>query len=149
MSYLQSQEEQQGEHVYADFDRSLEIGRYNENVIAHEFAYQGVPLTPTPPGHPFDFYLPSGKSLEVKIDLRSQCTGAGAIEWPTLARRADFYLYTLTYARVYPHALLEQLYMSGKIPDGGFGGAGYDGRWVRGMGRQGVPMYEFINSLKN
>lgn len=136
------------EKVYTQFGKALVLGEYNQEVIAHEFAYQGVPLTPTHGKHPFDFYLPSGKSLEVKIDLRSQCTGAGAIERPTLQRRADFYLYTLTYARVYPYALLEQLYLAGRIPDGGLGDASYDGRYVNWMGKQGVPMYEFINSLK-
>src|SRR5438552_14469477 len=74
------------EKVYTTFG-------YNQEVIAHEFQFQGVPLAQTHGEHPFDFYLPNGKSLEVKIDLRSQCTGSGAIEWPTLQRQADFCLY--------------------------------------------------------
>lgn len=139
-----------GEHHHPKFEPGLVLGKYNETVIEHEFQYQGVPLTRTQGKHSFDFYLPNGKSVEVKIDLRSQCTGAGAIEWPTLQRRADFYIYTLTYARVYTHQQLEDLYLHrGKIPWEGMGDLGYAGRYIKGMGKEGVPLWQFIKGLKN
>ena len=74
------------EHVYPTFEKALALGQYNEEVIAHEFAYQGIQLTPTDGKHPFDFFLPDGRSVEVKMDVRSQCTGMGAIEWKTIQR---------------------------------------------------------------
>jgi hypothetical protein len=136
------------EKLYPQFDAALALGKHNEDVLAHEFSYQGLALRRTEGKHPFDFYLPNGKSLEVKIDLRSQCTGCGAIEAPTLARNADYYLYTFTTARVYPHVLLEELFKGGKRPSGGFGGAGYDGRYVPGMMNEGVSLHEFIQMVK-
>lgn len=149
MSDLQSQKERKGEHVFTDFDSSLIIGRYNETVVAHEFEFQGIPLTRTEGKHPFDFYLPDGRSLEIKLDIRSQGTGAGIIEWPTLQRLADLYLYTFTYNRVFTHKELEFLYMhQGKIPSSGFGDLGYTGRIIPRMGKYGIPGYQFIKELR-
>jgi len=136
------------EKLYPEFADALIIGKYNERVIAHEFEFQGVPLTPTVGKDDFDFYLPDGRSLEVKIDLRSQCTGMGAVEWPTLQRNADYYVYTLTYARVYTHQQLQDLYLHGKKPAAGLGDLGYDARLIRNMGKDGLPLYQFINSFK-
>lgn len=138
-----------GEHLHPEFKTGLAIGQYNESVISHEFLYQGVPIRRTQGEHPFDFFLPNGQSVEVKIDLRSQCTGMAAVEWPTLQRMADFYIYTLTYARVLTHKQLEYLYMhEGKLPVQGLGSAGYDGRLVRNLGKAGVPLWQFIKDLK-
>ncbi|OFW04939.1 MAG: hypothetical protein A3I61_17205 [Acidobacteria bacterium RIFCSPLOWO2_02_FULL_68_18] len=148
MSDVQSQEKQQGEHVFTDFNRSLALGKYNEQVIEHEFRYQGIPIKRTDGKNDFDFFLPNGKSVEVKIDIRSQCTGSGAVEWPTLQRMADYYIYSLTYARVFTHKQLQDLYLRGKIPAGGFGDLAYDGRIVSHMGKEGIPMYQFIRDLK-
>jgi hypothetical protein len=139
---------QDGNTVESEFEESLALGKHNEKVIAHEFGYQGVPLAATQGKHDFDFYLPDGRSLEVKIDLRSQATGCGAIEWPTLQRNAEIYVYTFTYARVFTHAELKALYLSGKVPHKGFGSVGYTGRYVKGMGKQGIPLWQFIDSLK-
>lgn len=136
------------EHFHPEWSQALQIGKYNESVIAHEFAYQGIPLIPTEGKNDFDFHLPDGRSLEVKIDLRSQCTGYGAIEWPTLQRGADFYVYSLTYARVFTHAELNQLYLGGKSLDGGVGDLNYNARLVKRMGQYGMPLYEFIKLLK-
>jgi hypothetical protein len=136
------------EKVYSEFEASLALGQHNEEVIAHEFAYQGIPVRRTEGKNDVDFFLPNGQSVEVKIDLRSQCTGSAAIEWPTLQRNADFYIYTLTYARVLPHSLLQTLYSYGKIPDGGFGPQGYHGRYVRNLGREGMPLWQFIKLMK-
>lgn len=61
-------------------------------------------------------------------------------------RHADFYTHTLTYARVLPHNLYQALSNRGKSPDGGFGPQGYHGRYVRGLGREGQPLWEFVNS---
>jgi hypothetical protein len=139
----------QGEHLNPEFDSALVLGKHNEAVVAHEFAYQGIPIRRTDGKHPFDFFLPDGRSVEVKIDLRSQCTGSAAVEWPTLQRGADFYIYTLTYARVLTHQQLEDLYMhQGKIPSGGMGDLGYTGRLIRGMGKEGVPLWQFIKDLQ-
>jgi hypothetical protein len=136
------------EKVFPTFDKALIIGQYNQEVLAHEFQYQGYPLIPTEGKHPFDFYLPNGKSLEIKIDLRSQCTGMGLVEWPTLQRRADFYAYTLTYSRVFTLEELEQLYSYGKIPSGGVGDLDYTARLIAKMGQHGVPLWQFIRNQK-
>jgi len=90
------------EKVYPQFEKALIIGKYNEEVIAHECAYQGIPLIQAEGKDDFDFHLPDGRSLEAKIDLRSQCTGYGAMvavttcrpplgrrtRWPSAARCA-------------------------------------------------------------
>lgn len=34
------------------------------------------------------------------IDISSQCTGSGAIEYKSIQRQADLYLYTFTYNRI-------------------------------------------------
>jgi len=137
------------EKLYPQFDQALVLGKYNEEVVAHEFEFQEIPLIRTEGKHPFDFFLPDGRSLEIKIDIRSQGTGAGIIEWPTLQRRADFYLFTFTYNRVFAYQELEQLYMHyGKLPSGGFGDMGYGGRIVPRMGKYGIPGYQFIKELR-
>lgn len=136
-------------HVFTDFDKALILGKYCEEIIEHEFKYQGIPIIRTQGKNDVDFILPNGQTLEWKMDLRSQNTNAGAIEWKSLQRKADWYGYTFTYARIYTFKKLEQLYLSGKIPAGGFGDAEYEGRIVRGMGKEGLPLYQFINSLKS
>jgi hypothetical protein len=72
----------------------------------------------------------------------------GAIEWPTVLRNADFYIQTLTYARVYTHEQYEHLYLHGKKPAAGVGDLDYDARLIRNMGREGQPLYQFINDMK-
>ncbi len=135
-------------HVYTDFVPALQIGKYNESIIAHEFEYQGIPLIQTEGKNDYDFFLPDGRSLEVKLDLRSQATGSGCIEYPTLQRCADLYLYTFTFAKVFTGAELEALYSRGKIVNGGAGDRHYDARYVWQMGRYGTPLHEFIKALK-
>ncbi len=142
-------------HFYnSDFADSLTVGKYNEKVVADEFSYHGIPLVSPPDGkHPFDRYLPSPtglKSVEIKADFRSQRTGHAVIEYPTLQRGANFYIHTFTTARVYTHDQYMQLYMRGKIPAGGMGQYGYDGRYIRlsDMRAVGMPLYQFINGLK-
>jgi hypothetical protein len=86
----------------------------------------------------------------MKLDIRSQATGSLALEWPTLQRGADLYILTTTVARVFTSEEVSRLYNSGKIPAGGFGQYGYDGRYVRlseyyGSGQK---LWEFINKLK-
>lgn len=137
------------EQVHPQFEEGLVIGKYNEKVIGQEFAYQGIPLNPTVGKDNVDFYLPDGRSIEVKIDLKSQCTGYGAIEWPTVLRNADFYIQTLTYARVFTHQQFKDLYMSGKKPAGGMGDLNYEGRLIKDMGKHGIPLWQFIKNLKN
>lgn len=138
----------QVEHLNPEFNAALALGKHNEQVIAHEFSYQGIPVKPTEGKHPFDFFLPDGRSVEVKIDVRSQCTGYAAVELPTLSRRADIYIYTLTYARVLTFEQLRDLYQhEGKLPWGGIGDLGYDARLVKNLGKQGVPLYQFIRDL--
>jgi len=83
------------------FSAALEVGKMNEQVVAHEFYYQGIPVTPTEGKHPFDFYLPDGRSVEVKLDLRSQATDYALFEEPTFNRAADIHIHTLTYALVF------------------------------------------------
>jgi hypothetical protein len=140
---------QDGEHVFTKFEPALVLGKYNEDVIAHEFAYQGIPAKRTEGKNNFDFILPNGQTLEWKIDIRSQCTGSGAIEYPTLKRGADYYGYTFTYARVFTHSELEYLYLhQSHLPAGGMGDAAYDGRLVRNMGKHGIPFYQFLRDLK-
>jgi hypothetical protein len=56
----------------------------------------------------------------MKLDVRSQATGRLAIEAPTLQRGADIYILTTTVAKVFTHDQVEQMYLHGKIPYGGF-----------------------------
>lgn len=137
-------------HVTAEFIPSLQAGLLNENVIAHEFTYQGVPVKQTEGKNDFDLYLPDGRSVEIKLDLRSQATGSLALEWPTLQRGADIYILTTTIARVFTSEQVSRLYNSGKIPAGGFGQQGYDGRYVRlsEYYNSGTKLWEFIKALK-
>lgn len=60
---------------YTPFQQALATGHQNKEVVAGEFEYQGIPLIQPPPGkHPVDRYLPDGRSIEIKLDLRSQRT---------------------------------------------------------------------------
>lgn len=137
------------EKVYPEWEEALALERYNARVIKHEFDYQGVPIEQTTGKNDVDFILPDGRTIEWKFDIRSQCTGSGAIEWKSLQRRADLYGYTFTYNRLYTYQELEFLYLhQGKKVEGGFGNLDYDGRYVRGMGKAGIPGYQFINGLK-
>jgi hypothetical protein len=139
----------QGEHRYTGFSQSLAAGKLNEQILLGEFKYQGVPLTLMVGENPFDFRLPTGGTVELKLDLRSQCTGRGAIEAKTLERGPDFLIQTFTEARVYPLKLLQEIYASGRIPKGGFGDRNYDGRHCAGMRERGIPLAEFIHFLRN
>ncbi len=138
------------ERVYTSFLQALALGQYNEKVIAHEFAYRGKPLIDPPPGkHPYDFYLPDGRSVEIKIDVRSQCTGRAALEYPTIKRAADFVILTTTAARVFTREEIDFLYLHGKVPAEGFGEQHYDGRLVSFADyyQHGTKLYQFIDSL--
>ena len=86
----------------------------------------------------------------MKIDFRSQATGKLALEYPTLQRGADIYILATTVARVFTHDQVEAMYNRGKIPAGGFGSQGYDGRYVNlsEYYKSGQRLYEFINQLK-
>ena len=44
--------------------------------------------------------------------------------------------------------LYRMLYGYGKIPAGGFGPQGYDGRYIKNLGREGQPLWEFIKNLR-
>lgn len=137
-----------GEHLHPQFSEALAIGRYNEEIVAHEFTRSGIPIVHTEGKNDFDFILPNGQTLEWKLDVRSQCTGNGAIEWPTILRGADYYGYTFTYARIYTYQQYKELYMRGFLPAGGMGDRPYDSRYVRRMGREGLPLYQFIRDWK-
>jgi hypothetical protein len=136
------------EQVFSQFDESLAAGHLNENVVAHEFEYQGIPVKRTEGKNDFDFFLPSGHACEVKLDIRSQATNSGCIEFPTLARHADFYLHTFTYCKVFTWEEYNRLYMTGKVINGGAGQYNYDAHYIRQRGQQGTPLYQFINQLK-
>lgn len=136
------------ESLYSPFDRSLALGQHNEDVIEHEFAYHQVPVTRTKGRNDVDFILPGGASLEWKMDVRSQCTGRGIIEDPTLERQADFYGVTFTFARVYPRRLFQDIYRRGR-PVKGFGQLAYDGRLCPGMHLEGIRLRDFIESMKS
>jgi hypothetical protein len=86
----------------------------------------------------------------MKLDIRSQATGSLALEWPTIQRGADIYILTTTVARVFTSEEVSRLYAHGKVPAGGFGQQGYDGRYVRlsEYYSSGKKLWEFINSLK-
>jgi hypothetical protein len=73
-----------------------------------------------------------------------------ALEWPTLQRGADIYILTTTIARVFTGEQVSRLYNGGKIPAGGFGAQGYDGRYVKlsEYYNSGQRLWEFINQLK-
>lgn len=134
------------EQVLTDFRQALAAGQMNEKVLAHEFAYQGKPLIPSGEGkQPFDYYLPDGRAVEMKLDLRSQATRSGLIEWPTLKRGADFYLHTLTECRVFTHEEYQELYQRGKILTAGQ--YGYDARGIFLMWRYGTDLQTFIKNL--
>jgi hypothetical protein len=72
------------------------------------------------------------------------------LEWPTLQRGADIYILTTTTARVFTSQQISDLYNRGKIPAGGFGQQGYDGRYVNlsDYYNTGMKLYEFIRQVK-
>jgi hypothetical protein len=131
------------------FTQDLALGQANERVIALEFERRGLPLIQPPPGRqPFDFFLPDGRSVEIKLDIRSQNTQYAAIEYPTIQRHADFYIHTLTYSLVFDHDTYQLLYNRGKVVT--MGEQKYDGRLVdkRDMRAAGMFVDKFIKSLK-
>lgn len=132
----------------ASFEAALEIGHANEDVVIHEFQYQGVPVTPTVGKADFDFFLPDGRSVEAKIDLRSQATNKGYLETATYNRRPDIYIHTLTYALVFTGEQLDWLYNHGKIVWGG--DYQKQDRMVSkvDMNNVGMPLWKFIKELK-
>ena len=139
------------EQVFANFIPSLAVGQLNENVVKHEFRYNGIPVVDPPPGkQPFDFFLPDGRACEAKIDLRSQATGKIALEWPTLQRGAGIYILTTTVARVFTSLEVQAMYNRGKVPAGGFGQQGYDGRYtsLTEYYNSGMRLRDFIYQLK-
>jgi hypothetical protein len=133
------------------FQSALALGQLNEKVIEHEFDYQGVNIFPTDHDskQPFDFYLPDGRSVEVKIDLRSQATNKALFEEPTMGRAADIHIHTMTYAMAFRREEIEQLWQRGNpVRVGDFG---YNCRAVPKFVLKGRGMYldEFIKSLKH
>src|ERR1035438_1581538 len=86
---------------YTPFKQALEAGHQNEQVVAEEFAWQGIPVVRTEGKSPYDFSLPNGQKCEVKLDLRSQRTSNACIEFNSLRRPVDYFLHTFTYCRVY------------------------------------------------
>jgi hypothetical protein len=133
------------------FQATLELGQLNERVMEHEFDYQGVNIFPTDhdSNQPFDFYLPDGRSVECKIDLRSQATNKAHFEEPTMNRAADIHIHTMTYAMVFHRAEVEQLWQRGNSVRAG--DLGYNCRAVPKFVLKGRGMYldEFIKSLKH
>jgi hypothetical protein len=102
--------------VLPAWEIAIELGQLNEQVIDHEFSYQGIPLIRTPKGkQDFDRFLPDGRSVEIKLDLRSQTTDWAVLEEPTYNRAADLHIHTLTYAVVLTREQVEQLYRRGKV----------------------------------
>lgn len=131
-----------------DFQTALDLGKQNEQVVAHEFEYHGIPVTRTEGKHNFDFFLPDGRSVEVKLQLRSQGSGNAALETATMRRSADFQIHTLTYAVVLTREQAEDLYMRGKIAQ--MGDYKLQDRYVRtyDMKNTGVYLHQFIKQLK-
>src|ERR1044071_437938 len=115
---------------YTPFRAALAAGQQNEQVVAEEFEYRGLPIIRADGKAPFDFKLPSGQLVEVKLDLRSQRTANGVIEANSLARPVDFFIHTFTYARVYTAEEYRRLYDSGKVPTRGIGEFHYDARYI-------------------
>ena len=135
---------------YTQFAPALAAGHQNEEVVAGEFAYHGIEVERSHGKAPYDFKLPSGQLVEVKLDLRSQRTSNGCIEANSLARPVDFFIHTFCYARVYTHQEYQWLYNHGKIPSNGLGEQHYEGRYVSKleMRNKGKFLDEFIKSLK-
>lgn len=129
----------------------LALGQKNQEVVFADFARRGLIITPTQGKHPFDGFLPDGRSIEVKLDLMSQSTGNAAIELPTLQRHADFYAHTLCYYRIYTNEDYWILYKQGKIPLKGMGDQQYDGRLIptKLMRTSGMYPSEFIKYLND
>src|ERR1044072_6030583 len=103
------------------FDAALALGQQNEAVIEHELRYHGINVQPTDhfTKQPFDFFLPDGSSVEVKLDIRSQGTRCIALEEPSYQRAADFHIHTICYAKVFTRAQVEALWRKGKITQAG------------------------------
>lgn len=132
------------------FESSLALGQQNELVIEHEFKYQGIDIQPTDhtSKQPFDFFLPDGRSVEAKVDLRSQATGKAYLETATYNRRPDIYIHTLCYALVFTNEQLDWLYNHGKIVWGG--DYQRQDRMISkvDMNNVGTPLWRFIKQLK-
>src|ERR1041384_3859144 len=131
------------------FNVALTLGQLNEQVIAHEFAYKDVPLIKSGEGkQDFDYFLPDGRSIEIKLDLRSQATKHAALETKTMKREADIHIHTLTYAVVLTREQVDWLYSKGKIAQ--MGGYRHQDRYVPVSEMRNVGMYldTFIRQLK-
>lgn len=135
--------------VLPAWEIALQLGQLNEQVIDHEFFYQGIPLIRPPSGkQDFDRFLPDGRSVEIKLDLRSQATDWAVLEEPTFNRAADIHIHTLTYAVVLTREQVEQLYRRGKVVK--IGQQQYQGRAVskQDMKQTGIYLNRFIRELK-
>lgn len=134
------------------FLADLAIGQQNQEVVFRDLKYRGIDITPTEGKHPFDGYLPDGRSVEVKLDLYSQSRHYAAIEAATLSRNADFYVHTLCYYVVLPGNVLYDLYnRRGKIPErGGFGDQNQEGRFITTNDMRGFGLYgdQFSKTIK-
>ena len=130
-----------------NFDIALAVGKFNEQIIKHEFLYHDIPIRPTEGKHPFDFYLPDNRSVEVKADLRSQATNYAILEEPSFTRAADIHIHTLTYAIVLTRKQVEELYQRGKVVR--VGDYQYQGRAVSKteVKNTGIYLDRFINQL--
>ncbi|HEY6189326.1 MAG TPA: hypothetical protein VIW80_16860 [Pyrinomonadaceae bacterium] len=131
-----------------NFKEALELGQQNEAVIENEFRYNGISIQPTDHfrKEPFDFYLPDGRSVEAKLDLRSQGTRCALLEEPTFNRAADIHIHTLTYAMVFTREQIERLYRRGKVVKSG--DYQYNARAVPlyELKGQGVYLHDFIKN---
>lgn len=135
---------------YTPFQEALKTGHQNEDCVIAEFQYSGIPVYRPEGKSYFDFQLPSGHTIECKLDLRSQRTNCACIERPSLDRPIDFFIHTMTYAKVYTHQEYVWLYNHGKIPANGLGEQHYEGRYVPKleMKNKGVFLDQFIKSLR-
>jgi hypothetical protein len=106
---------------------------------------RGIQLVSPPPGkRPFDYFLPDGRTIEIKLDLRSQARHYAAIERPTLDRNADFYIHTLCYYLVFSGNVYRDLYNKrGKVPErkGAMGDQNYEGRLIPTSEMRQAGMY--------
>ena len=131
-----------------DFNTALDLGKQNEKVILNEFRYHGIEVIPTDGKHDFDFFLPDGRSVEVKLQLRAQGSGNAALETETMRRSPDLQIHTLTYAVVLTREQAEALYMRGKIAQ--MGDFQRQDRYVRSydLKNSGIYLHAFIKQLK-
>lgn len=130
------------------FKQDLQIGHHHEALIAKGFAWYGIDLTPTQGKHPFDFYLPDGRSLECKVDFYSAISGNACIELPTLKRAANFYAHTFCFTKIFTYEEYKWLYMHGKVAT--VGEQRYDARLPSRIDfkSKGVFIDTFIKGLK-